>query len=186
MNIELIENGMELSRVREILNTVIQKINQKEETQHSYQDLADRPCINGVLLTAQTTARDLNLTLSQLGNVNEVENMVTQIVEQTTESVAKSSLSTKLDSDFSTLPEMRYNFNETMLLSIFDGSNIFKAKIEDLLLYLKYLILKDTTFGKLTSGGTVGKPETDTDSEERTPIGDSGLGGVSANEPIIP
>jgi hypothetical protein len=160
MNIELIENGMELSKVREILNDVIQKINQGEETRYNYKDLDDRPCINGVTLTAETTASELNLTLSQLGNVSEVENLVTRVIDRTATEAAKNTLATKLDSDFSKLPEMKYNFNEQMLLTISDGNSIFKSTIEDMLLYFKYLILKDATFERLVSGGGENKPVT--------------------------
>lgn len=144
---------MELSQVREILNAVIVKVNQTPESFQSYEDLSERPCINGVVLTAETTAAQLNLTLSQLGNETEIESMVTRVVEETAANVTKNALANKLDSDFTQLPEMKYNFKEDMLLTISDGGSIFKANISDLLLYLKYLILQDNIFEK-----TVGKP----------------------------
>jgi len=152
MNIEFIENGMELSQVREILNEVILKINQEDEKKISFYDLTERPCINGVELTENTTAQELHLTLSQLENVQEIESMVAQIGSQKAEEAAKSELESKLDRDFSKLPDLKYNFNENMLLTINDGNNIFKATISDMLLYLKYLILKDTTFEKFATG----------------------------------
>jgi hypothetical protein len=159
MNIELIENGMELSQVREILNAVIQKVNGEQTPAISYRDLADRPCINGVELTAATTAKELNLTLSQLSNTQEIETLVTQIGTQKASETARSELSSKLDSDFSTLRDLKYNFDENMLLTIGDGSEIYKTTVHDLLLYLKYLILQDSTFERVASGGRPLKDE---------------------------
>jgi len=182
MNIELIENNMELSQIRAILNTVIQKVNQGQQTQISYTDLTDRPCINGVALTAQTTGSELNLTLPQLANRTDIENLVKQIGEQKAAEVASTALASKLDSDFSRLPNLRYNFNEEMLLTISDGRGIFKATVNDLLLYLKYLILKDSSFEKLASG-KVGL-ETGEKEEEagENPVTDPG-GGETIDDP---
>lgn len=166
--IELIENGMELSKVREILNEVIAKVNQDQMPQVSYKDLADRPCINGVELTANTTAKELNLTLSQFGNANEIKELVREVGERHTAETVRTALESKLDSDFSALPNLRYNFNEEMLLTISDGRTPFKATINDLILYLKYLILKDGTFEKIASNKL---QETDSkDPEINTPI----------------
>jgi len=150
--IALIENGMELSKIREILNEVIQQINQGQTAQISYNDLANRPCINGVELNEETKAGELNLTLSQLANKMEIESLVTQIGEQKAAAVADNALASKLDCDFGKLPELRYNFKDDMLLTVSDGSSIFKATVNDLIIYLKYLILRDATFEKLATG----------------------------------
>jgi len=156
MSIEFIQNGMELSKVREIINAIIQQLNSNATTIVSYKELQDRPCINGVELTTSTTAQELKLTLSHLANIQEIENLLTQIGEQKAKEVATETMKTKLDSDFSRLPELKYNFNEDMLLTISDKNGIFRATVSDLLLYLKYLILKDTTFEKMGSGGKSG------------------------------
>jgi len=151
--IELIENGMELAKVREILNAVIQKVNGEMTPAISYRDLADRPCINGVELTAATTAKELNLTLSHLANTQEIESLINDVGGRKASETARSELSSKLDSDFTTLRELKYNFDEKMLLTIGNGSEIYKATVHDLLLYLKYLILQDSTFERIASGG---------------------------------
>ena len=148
MSIKLIENGMELSQVREILNAVIQQINQGQQAPISYYDLEDRPCINGVELTADTTAQELRLTLSQLSNMQEIEHLITQTGETKARETARSELASKLDSDISKLPDLRYNFDERMLLTINANNENYKATIFDLVLYLKYLILQDATFEK--------------------------------------
>ena len=148
-NIDFIENGMEFSEVREILNAVILHINQQKERTLSYNDLSDLPCINGVELTSDTTSNELNLTLSQLSNANEIEGVCSKFAEATAAKVAKELLKSKLDSDFSGLTELKYNFKENMLLALRDKETSYYTTVNDLLLYLKYLILKDKTFGKL-------------------------------------
>ena len=149
MAIEFIQNGMELSQVRDILNNIIKIVNDREETKLSYYDLQDQPCINGIELTAKTSANELHITLSELDNIQDIKRLVAEIGEQRAEEVATEVLKTKLDSDLTLLPELQYNFNEDMLVTINDKGDNYKAKISDLLLYLKYLILKDITFGKM-------------------------------------
>jgi hypothetical protein len=170
MSIAFIEDGMELSTIREILNTVIQQVNQGKETSISFYDLTERPCINGVELTPDTTAQQLNLTLSQLGNKQEIEDLVTQAGERKAQETARNELAGKLDSDFSQLPELRYNFDERMLLTINAGNEVFKATIFDFLLYLKYLILQDATFERLVPKKTDNLPVDDTPIDDEKPI----------------
>ncbi|MCL2436102.1 MAG: hypothetical protein FWD09_08230 [Lentimicrobiaceae bacterium] len=176
MSIAFIEDGMELSTIREILNTVIQQVNQGQQAPVSFYDLRDRPCINGVELTENTTAQQLNLTLSQLHNVQEIEGLIAQVGESKARETARNELGMKLDSDFSKLPALRYNFNEKMLLSINAGNENYKATIFDLVLYLKYLILQDATFEKLVPKKT-----------EDLPVGETPVGGtpIEDEKPII-
>lgn len=169
MSINFIENGMELSQVREILNAVIQQVNQGQQPSISYYDLEDRPCINGVELTENTTAQELRLTLSQLSNMQEIESLVTQAGENKARETARSELAGKLDSDTSKLPDLRYNFDGRMLLTINANNENYKATIFDLVLYLKYLILQDATFEKYVSKKTEDLP---TPVEGGNPIGE--------------
>jgi len=152
-DIEFIENGMELSRVRDILNAIIKQVNDKQAITLSYKELKDQPCINGVELTAKTSAEELNISFLQLADINELGDIIVQIVEQKAIEAATQALKTKLDSDFSGLPDLEYNLKEDMLLPASDGKQVFKVKISDFMLYLKYLILQDKTFIKLLSGG---------------------------------
>lgn len=177
--IELIENGMELSQVREILNAVIQRVNGEQSPTISYRDLSDRPCINGVELTAATTTKELNLTLSLLANKKEIETLVREVGEQKASETARQELSSKLDSDFTTLRDIKYNFDEKMLLTIGDGSEIYKATVHDLLLYLKYLILQDSTFERVASGGRIDQMQED------NPVADNPVGTIDP-PPIKP
>ena len=141
--IKLIENGMELSQVREILNAVIQKVNGEQTPTVSYLDIADRPCINGVELSANTTAQDLNITLSQLKSLQEIENLVTQIAEQKTTEATRSVLASKLDSNFSALPQLQYNLDEEMSIIINTvNGEACKTTMADLIMYLKHQIIK--------------------------------------------
>jgi len=148
MSIAFIEDGMELSKIREIINALIQQVNQWETPTNSYYDLKDRPAINGVELTDKTTVEELNLTLSQFSNLHEIENLVAEIGERVAKDTVQLELAAKLDSDINKLPDLKYNFDQQMVLTVNNGKDNFKATIYDLLLYLKYLILQDTTFGK--------------------------------------
>lgn len=141
--IEFIEDGMALSQIREKLNAVIQQVNQGRETPLSYYDLRDRPCINGIELSESTTIQDLNITLSQLKSLQEIETLVTQLVEQKTTQATKSALASKLDSDFSSLPSLQYNLDEGMSIIINTAQGeIFKTSMADLIMYLKHEIIK--------------------------------------------
>jgi phage I-like protein len=141
--IEFIEDGMELSQIREILNAVIQKVNQGQTTPLSFYDLSDRPCINGVELSANTTAQELNITLSQLKSLQEIENLVTQLAEQKTTDATRSVLASKLDSNFSALPQLQYNLDEGMSIIINTSQGeTFKTNMADLIMYLKHEIIK--------------------------------------------
>ena len=53
--IETIENGMGLAQVRGILNRLIERVNELDSVSGSYDDLENRPAINGVTLTSETT-----------------------------------------------------------------------------------------------------------------------------------
>jgi enolase len=141
--IEFIEDGMELSKIRETINTLILKVNQGQQIPISYYDLKDRPCINGVELSANTTIQELNITLSQLKSVQEIENLVTQLAEQKTTEATRSVLASKLDSNFSTLPPLQYNLDEGMSIIINTAKGeTFKTTMADLIIYLKHEIIK--------------------------------------------
>jgi len=141
--IEFIEDGMELSQVREILNAIIRQINENKTASISYNDLHDRPCINEVELTSKTKAQELKLTLSQFENIKEIENLVIQIGEQKIAEMVKEATSGKLDSNFSALQSLQYNLDEGMSVAINTGKGeICKTTLGDLIMYLKYEIIK--------------------------------------------
>jgi len=141
--IEFIEDGMELSQVREILNAIIRQINENKTVPISYNDLNDRPCINEVELTSKTKAQELKLTLSQFENIKEIENLVIQIGEQKIAEMVQEANARKLDSDFSVLQPLQYNLDEGMSVAINTGKGeICKTTLGDLIMYLKHEIIK--------------------------------------------
>ncbi|MDL2312213.1 hypothetical protein LJC68_04990 [Bacteroidales bacterium OttesenSCG-928-B11] len=141
--IEQIENGMELSKVREILNEVIGIANEIGKITNSYNDLDDRPAIDGVELTSKSSMRDFKIEASQLPNQEELEKLFIQIAERKAEEVAKNAVAGKLDSNYSVLKKLEYNIGENMTVAIgTPEGEIFQTSLDDLVLYLKHAILK--------------------------------------------
>ena len=141
--IDYIENGMELSRVREILNEVIDVVNSIGEITNSYNDLNDRPAIDGVELTSTSSMKEFKIDASQLPDFGDLETLFIEVAERKAEEVAKSATAGKLDADYSTLKKLEYNISEGMTVAICtpDGG-IYQTSLADLILYLKYAILK--------------------------------------------
>ncbi len=143
MAIECIENGMELSKVREILNEVISTVNSIGEITNSYNDLKDRPAIDGVELTSKSSMKEFKIELSQLPNMKDLEKMFVQVAENKAEEVAKNATAGKLDANYSTLKKLEYNINEGMTVAICTPEGeIYQTNLDNLVLYLKYAILK--------------------------------------------
>ncbi|MDL2308949.1 hypothetical protein LJC68_09560 [Bacteroidales bacterium OttesenSCG-928-B11] len=141
--IELIENGMELSKVREILNEVIAIANGIGETANSYNDLDDRPAIDGIELTAKSSMRDFKIEPSQLPNQEELEQLFIQVAEKKAEEVAKNAVVGKLDANYAALKKLEYNIGENMTVAIgTPEGEIYQTSLDNLVLYLKHAILK--------------------------------------------
>ena len=141
--IDYIENGMELSRVREILNEVIDVVNSIGEVTNSYNDLNDRPAIDGIELSASSSMKDFKIDASQLPDVGELEKLLIQVAERKAEEVAKSATIGKLDADYGTLQKLDYNISEEMTVAICTPKGeIYQTSLDNLILYLKHAILK--------------------------------------------
>ncbi|MDL2309459.1 hypothetical protein LJC68_09430 [Bacteroidales bacterium OttesenSCG-928-B11] len=143
MSIEYIENGMELSKVREIFNEVIAKINSMGEVTNSYNDLKDKPAIDGVELSGKSSMKEFNIEVSQLPDAEELEKLFIEVAEKKAEEVAKNATSGKLDADYGALKKLEYNINEGMTVAICTPEGeIFQTSLDNLVLYLKHAILK--------------------------------------------
>lgn len=143
MKIASIENGMELSQMREILNEVIKAINAIGEITNSYNDLQDRPAIDGVELSADSSMKDFKIDLAQLPNIGDLEKLFVEVAERKAEEVARNATSGKLDADYNALKKLEYNISEGMSVAICtQEGEVYQTTLDDLVLYLKHAILK--------------------------------------------
>ena len=141
--IETISNGMDLARVREILNRLIERVNELERVTNSYDDLENRPAINGVTLTSQTSVQDLQIPASSLVGYSDLIAQAQQAAAQTAESTAQTTTRAKLDGDLTKLQPREYELAASMLVVIGDDKgNAYKTTLCDLIDYLKHEVLK--------------------------------------------
>ena len=141
--IETISNGMDLARVREILNRLIERVNELERVTNSYDDLENRPAINGVTLTSQTSVQDLQIPASSLVGYSDLIAQAQQAAAQTAESTAQTTTRAKLDGDLTKLQPREYELATSMLVVIGDDKgNAYKTTLGDLIDYLKHEVLK--------------------------------------------
>ena len=141
--IETIENGMELAQVRGILNRLIERVNELDSVSGSYDDLENRPAINGVTLTSRTTFNDFTIPASRIDDYETFKAEIRSLAEETAGGAAEESVRTKLDGDFTTLQPREYELDDTMLVVIGDDKgNAYKTTLGDLIDYLKHEVLK--------------------------------------------
>ena len=141
--IDYIENGMELSKVREIINEIISKVNEFDKVTNSYNDLTNKPAIDGTELTEKSTMKDFKIDISQLSNFEQLEKSIIEITAQKAVETATAAVAGKLDSNFSVLPQLNYNLNEKMTVIInTDKGELLRTTLGDLILYLKHEIIK--------------------------------------------
>lgn len=141
--IEYVENGMELSKVREIINGTVKVINELGEVTNSYNDLANKPALDGVVLHEKSSMKEFKIDISQLSNYEQLEKSIIEIGTKKAAEVAKEVVSGKLDANFNGLPQLNYNLDENMTIIInTEKGEIFKTSLGDLILYLKHEILK--------------------------------------------
>ena len=94
--IETIENGMELAQVRGILNRLIERVNELDSVSGSYDDLENRPAINGVTLTSETTFDDFTIPASRIDDYGTFKAEIRALAEETAAGAAAASVRTKL------------------------------------------------------------------------------------------
>ena len=141
--IETIDNGMDLAVVRDILNRLIERVNELERVTNSYDDLENRPAINGVTLTSQTSVQDLQIPASSLVGYSDLIAQAQQAAAQTAESTAQTTARAKLDGDLTKLQPREYELATSMLVVIGDDKgNAYKTTLGDLIDYLKHEVLK--------------------------------------------
>ncbi len=141
--IETIENGMGLAQVRGILNRLIERVNELDSVSGSYDDLENRPAINGVTLTSQTSVQDLQIPASSLVGYGDLIAQAQQAAAQTAESTAQTTARAKLDGDLTKLQPREYELSGSMLVVIGDDKgNAYKTTLGDLIDYLKHEVLK--------------------------------------------
>ena len=137
--IETIENGMELAQVRGILNRLIERVNELG----SYDDLENRPAINGVTLTSETTFDEFTIPASRIDDYGTFKAEIRALAEETAAGAAAASVRTKLDGNFNTLQPREYELSGSMLVVIGDDKgNAYKTTLGDLIDYLKHEVLK--------------------------------------------
>lgn len=142
--ISLIENGMELTVVRKILNQVIERVNELQKISNSYDDLENRPAIDGVTLTSRTSFEDFQIPMSSLENFEGLEKRLMQIAADAAVSAVAEALEKKLDKNFTQLQQRKYELNESMIVAVDTGKGeVFKTTLGDLLLYMIYLKRKN-------------------------------------------
>lgn len=142
--IELIENGMELVVVRKILNQVIERVNELQKISNSYDDLENRPAIDGVTLTSKTTFEDFRIPISSLEDFEGFENQIMKTAADAAMKTVREALEGKLDKDFTILRQRKYELDESMLVAVDTGKGeVFKTTLGDLLLYMIYVKRKN-------------------------------------------
>ena len=141
--IETIENGMGLAQVRGILNRLIERVNELDSVSGSYDDLENRPAINGVTLTSETTFDEFTIPASRIDDYGTFKAEIRALAEETAAGAAAASVRTKLDGNFNTLQPREYELSGSMLVVIGDDKgNAYKTTLGDLIDYLKREVLK--------------------------------------------
>ncbi len=143
--IEKIEDGMPMGDVRSIINQLIDAVNALPSGgKVDYNELQNKPAINGVELDTDTLSKDLNIDLEPLGNYEELQaSVISQAATTANKSV--SALDAKvLKKDFTLLDPQAYEITagETLVLLTEKGDNV-TVRIDDLANYLKSIILKN-------------------------------------------
>ncbi len=141
--IDTIENGMELSRVRSILNELIERVNELDGISNSYNDLEDLPAIDGIPLTSESKMSDFAIPATSMEDFSGLTEMVAETAAKAAAETAEESISDKLSCDFSKLEKLEYEFDKSMTIAICtDKGVVLSATLGDLITYLKHSVLK--------------------------------------------
>ena len=116
--IDTIENGMELSRVRSILNELIERVNELDGISNSYNDLEDLPAIDGVPLTSESKMSDFAIPATSMEDFSGLTEMVAETAAKAAAETAEESISDKLSCDFSKLEKLEYEFDKSMTITV--------------------------------------------------------------------
>lgn len=142
--IKNIENGMELVEVRKILNEVIARVNELEKISGSYDDLDNLPAIDGVKLTSKTSFKDFKIPASSLENFEEFQKQLQEVAANAALKAVAGALEGKLDNDFTSLQQKKYELDESMIVAVDSGKGeVFQTTLGDLMLYMIYVKRKN-------------------------------------------
>ena len=142
--IKNIENGMELVQVRKILNEVIARVNELDNVSNSYDDLDNLPAIDGVQLTSKTSFKDFRIPISSLDNFEGFQKQIQEVAANAALKAVAGALEGKLDNDFTSLQQKKYELDESMIVAVDSGKGeVFQTTLGDLMLYMIYVKRKN-------------------------------------------
>lgn len=143
-NIPTITNGMDMGDVRDILNQVIEKLNGINVSPTDYEDLENKPAIDGIPLTKDSSISDFNITIEDTSIVSSLEelarNTANENAEETAMNTIEAALRSKLNNNFSALPVRQYEFSKNTLVPIQHNGTNYHASMKDIATYLEYLV----------------------------------------------
>ena len=142
--IKNIENGMELVQVRKILNEVIARVNELDNVSNSYDDLDNLPASDGVQLTSKTSFKDFRIPISSLDNFEGFQKQIQEVAANAALKAVAGALEGKLDNDFTSLQQKKYELDESMIVAVDSGKGeVFQTTLGDLMLYMIYVKRKN-------------------------------------------
>lgn len=93
----ILEPGCSIAQIIEKINEIVTWINTREQTGVSYNDLSNKPCIDGVELTEDSQMKDFPLDSTQLQAISaNLESMVLTVAGNVSAEIAAETAETKV------------------------------------------------------------------------------------------
>lgn len=93
----ILEPGCSIAQIIGKINEIVTWINTREQTGVSYNDLSDKPCIDGVELTEYSQMKDFPLNSTQLQAISaDLESMVLTVAGNVSAEIAAETAETKV------------------------------------------------------------------------------------------
>jgi len=142
--IDFVENGMELSAVRAIINQMVDKLNSIETSPRDYNDLENKPAINGIELSSSSSMSEFPINIEDTTIIESVINTANETAAVAAENAAtdlvETQLSDKMPLNISLLPSKQYEYSEETIVAITHNDITYQSKMKDIATYLEYLI----------------------------------------------
>lgn len=93
----ILEPGCSIAQIIEKINEIVTWINTREQTGVSYNDLSNKPCIDGIELTEYSQMKDFPLDSTQLQAISaDLESMVLTVAGNVSAEIAAETAETKV------------------------------------------------------------------------------------------
>lgn len=155
-----LENGMDLDLVRDIINQMVEKLNSIETSPRDYNDLENKPAINGVELSSSSSMSEFPINIEDTTIIESVINTANETAavaaENTATELVETELSEKMPLNLSSLPPKQYDYSEETIVAITHNDITYQSKMKDIATYLEYLIKSKSCCNETAPVGLIG------------------------------